>query len=132
MDLPREITDVTEITAELSCDAASAAAARNCIQAALRVWALDDLADVAILLTSELVANAVIHARSAIRVVARRTPPEVVVEVFDASPDLPVPGAGDPGRDGGRGLLIVDRLASRWGVEPAESGKVVWFALRAA
>ncbi len=129
MGTPRE---VPQVVAEFECQAAAATAARAYVGAALRVWDLDDLSEVAALLTTELVANAVVHARSSVRVVARHEPAELVVEVFDRVPDLPAPTQPTPEQEHGRGLYLVDRLATRWGVEPSEDGKVVWFALRCA
>lgn len=81
------------------------------------------------LLTAEVVANAVVHgptgAEVAVKVV--RKPGGVRVEVCDQSTELPTirPLTGPP--LGGRGLTIVDTLASAWGVAPLDGGKIVWF-----
>jgi anti-sigma regulatory factor (Ser/Thr protein kinase) len=85
------------------------------------------------LVVSELVTNAVEHARStvelALALVDRTT---VRVEVADDGPGQPVvldPGIGD---EAGRGLVIVDGLVDRWGIErdPARPGKRVWAEVR--
>ena len=90
--------------------------------------------EVAALLVSELVANAVRHgaaADGAGDVVLRVLPGRegvLRVEVDDASADLP-PSSSDPGprAESGRGLLLVDELAQRWGAQPIPGGKRVWF-----
>ena len=88
----------------------------------------------AALLVSELVTNAIVHARSQFRVrVSVRPVPRVEVE--DDSPALPEPPPAettvsvDDIEPGGLGMAIVDRLASRWGTERTTNGKVVWFEL---
>lgn len=77
------------------------------------------------LLTSELVTNAVIHARTP--VVLTVTFAEcITVEVRDHAPGQPEMSAPDVG---GWGLRLVDRLSVRWGVSSADPGKIVWFEL---
>lgn len=105
--------------------------ARELVRVALGVWHLDDLGEVAALLTSEVVTNAVLHAGRVLRLIVEPTPPEVLVEVFD--PDvaaIPHVAAPDLGDEHGRGLLLVDQLAAQWGHRSVDGGKVVWFALR--
>lgn len=96
----------------------------------------DDLIDDALLLVTELVSNAVRHGHSGIVLRVRAAPPGIGVAVADAGTSLPPrPGEiGLPGADAvtGRGLAIVDAVASEWGVtahDPAP-GKTVWFELR--
>ncbi len=119
-------------SAEFECDPAAAAAARAFVEAALQVWDLDDLAEVAVLLTSELVTNVILHARTSLRVEISHEAPEVVVAVHDRSSRLPLVPGLDTLAEGGRGLRLVGALAARWGVQPTSEGKAVWFALRAA
>ncbi|WP_432097480.1 ATP-binding protein [Streptomyces sp. bgisy100] len=106
----------------------SAAAARRLVRVALAAWGLDDLADDGTLIVSELVSNAVRHARrESIRVVIDR--PEarrVRIGVVDFSQACPVrgnPGATD---ESGRGLALVGELAEAWGTDPLPWGKRVW------
>jgi anti-sigma regulatory factor (Ser/Thr protein kinase) len=89
--------------------------------------ALDDAGiDALKLLVSEVVANVVVHARTAMQVRAHVTPGRVRVEVSDDLPPDPLVRA----RQGDAfGLRLVDALATRWGVEPMPGGKVVWFEL---
>lgn len=90
-----------------------------------------DLIEDAQLLASEIVSNAVRYGRPDITLRVRLHPPGIGIAVIDAGADLPVlprerPASSEPS---GRGLLIVDALASAWGVTPTElpPGKAVWF-----
>ncbi|WP_030549300.1 ATP-binding protein [Streptomyces albus] len=116
----------------LPCEPKSAAAARRLVRAALAAWGMEDLADDGVLVVSELVSNAVRHARShAIRVtVTRPGPTRVRIGVVDKSARTPVvrePGDED---EGGRGLALVGALAEDWGTDTLPWGKRVWAQLR--
>lgn len=88
-----------------------------------------DSAFAAELLVSELVTNAVLHARTDIRVSVDQHGDVVRIGVADFSPRQVrmVRRSAESGT--GRGLLLVDGIATRWGIEPLERGKVVWFEL---
>ncbi|MEU2602256.1 ATP-binding protein [Streptomyces hirsutus] len=109
----------------------SAATARRLVRVALSVWGLDDLADDGALIISELVSNAVQHARrESIRVVIDRPgAARVRVGVVDFSKVLPVRREPDPERESGRGLALVGELAKTWGTELLPWGKWVWAEL---
>jgi anti-sigma regulatory factor (Ser/Thr protein kinase) len=92
--------------------------------------AVEALASDVALVTSELASNAVRHAATPFEVVLDFSSGHVRVEVRDASPAVPRGGAADDGATG-RGLGVVDRLASSWGVDATDRGKVVWAQLRA-
>lgn len=79
------------------------------------------------LLVSELVTNAVLHAASAPRIEVQLGRASVRVAVRDDDPSLPARRTPDLDRPGGRGLQLVEELASRWGAEASHGGKVVWF-----
>jgi len=101
--------------------------ARDFATATLKGWGVPAglRADI-VLLTSELVANAVLHGWPPIELRLRATTAQVIVEVFDAAPFLPRklrPGSSD---ERGRGLQLVAMLADRWGTRPTGSGKAVW------
>lgn len=90
--------------------------------------------DAAVLLTDELVTNAVVHAQSPLRLQLELRADRLRVAVTDESPRLPSPRRQDPvdeGLDavaeGGRGLRLVELIASRWGVDPLPVGKRIWF-----
>ena len=51
----------------------------------------------------------------------------LLIETSDDNPSPPVVGRSTPTSEGGRGMLLVDALARRWGVRPAGDRKVVWF-----
>ena len=104
-----------------------------------RAWLADrldglseDVVSDALILTSELVTNAVVHGRPEATLSMLRTPRTLRVAVADHGQGLPVvcdQSLGSP-RVSGRGLLIVNRLAAAWGVDRDEpSGKTVWFTL---
>lgn len=110
-------------------DAANVGAARRFVRDITR----DDQdldADTLVLLVSELASNAVLHARSPFRVTVDQDRSRVRVEVADASPDLPAVHRRDPLSSTGRGMRLVADHADRWGTEPTDPGKVVWFELR--
>jgi len=113
------------------------AAARRFVLETLRSWqvqASDDLLADAELLTSELVTNAVVHARTPVQVTCRADGSEVEVSVLDLQPGRTIHGgadrAGDTDRATGRGLLLPAALSSSWGVTYAPDAKAVWFRLR--
>ncbi|TQF03815.1 ATP-binding protein [Kitasatospora acidiphila] len=85
-------------------------------------------AETLVLLVSELVTNAVVHAGSpaVLRLVWPRGEGPVRVEVADASGTAPRPRHACPGATSGRGLELVDLLAARWGWCPQGGGKLVW------
>jgi anti-sigma regulatory factor (Ser/Thr protein kinase) len=96
----------------------------------LAAWDCDDPDEVAMLLTSEVVANAVRHAATACAVRVNLEGDLLRVEVADGSPALPRPRRPGPEDLGGWGLLLVESFARQWGAEPTPTGKVVWFTVR--
>ena len=121
---------------------AAAAAARRFVRQILqswdiaaRTWDPDRLVDDAVLLTSELVTNAVVHAGTALDVTCRLTSGELEVAVRDRHParTLPdIPKATSTSAERGRGLLLPSALASSWGVTYARTAKAVWFRMSLA
>ena len=86
--------------------------------------------DDVLLLVSELVTNAVVHAGSPAVVRLDADVERIKVAVADRDGEG-APRIAEPQlfSSSGRGVLLVDRLAARWGVEPQVAGKVVWFEL---
>jgi anti-sigma regulatory factor (Ser/Thr protein kinase) len=80
-------------------------------------------------LVSELATNAVLHARTAFRIRVWSDRDRIRVAVSDLSVHGPVARAYAPSQPTGRGLMIVESLADRWGVTPEEGGKSVWFEI---
>jgi anti-sigma regulatory factor (Ser/Thr protein kinase) len=92
----------------------------------------DDQLQVLLVLTSELVTNAVLHARTAFVLGITTSDTAVLVTVGDRAPGRPRMPDPSHGRESGRGILLVGELADDWGVlfEPDSQGKCVWFLLR--
>ena len=88
----------------------------------------DGVVDTVELLTSEVVTNAIIHGRSGPQLAVEVDGTVVRVAVHDLSPEVPVRRLGQVDDVSGRGVVIVEELASAWGVEREGSGaKRVWF-----
>ncbi|MBU3867022.1 ATP-binding protein [Streptomyces sp. 4503] len=111
----------------------AAALARRMVRTVLDTWHLPQLADDAALVTSELVANAVDHARGRCMrlTVTRAGEYRVRLAVIDKSHDEPVRKAPIPSEERGRGLAVVDAFSAAWGVDPLPWGKRVWSELEA-
>ncbi|WUX86314.1 ATP-binding protein [Streptomyces sp. NBC_01426] len=86
--------------------------------------------DDVLLLVSEVVTNACLHAGGPRELVLRHAPGRLRVEVSDDNPEPPRRRvSGDRGRPGGHGLVVLERLARSWGAQPsggAGVGKTVW------
>lgn len=112
----------------------SVATARAFVRDTLQGWGFSDVVDDAVVLTSELVTNAVIHAGTAADVECLRYDTGVRVEVSDHYPERELPlhdvhRQAHPDHEGGRGLLLCSALATRWGVQYSPETKQVWFHL---
>jgi DNA-binding NarL/FixJ family response regulator len=116
-----------EVATKFDAAPASAGQARRVATAAMRQWGAGELEDVVNLLVSELVANAVRHTNSDIEVVVLRLAESVRVEVHDRSSAVPEARVAGPDAESGRGMALVESLASRWGVDARPDGKSVWF-----
>jgi anti-sigma regulatory factor (Ser/Thr protein kinase) len=112
---------------ELPADHTAAARARHFVGDTLRGWGCDHAVADAELLVSELVTNAVLHARSPARLKVERDPVSLRVSVCDSSTAPPRVRDYGPSAVTGRGMLLVDRIAQRWGVDLDGNGKCVWF-----
>ena len=92
-----------------------------------------DRLDEALLLVSELVTNAILHARSAVQLTMIVLDGAVRFEVRDTGAALPAVRPPSETSLNGRGLSLLDAVADRWGVEQRTPrrgpGKVVWFEL---
>ena len=122
--------NASAITLPHAADAAAVARAYLRRQAhLLHPPTLDD----ALILTSELVTNAIRHGRPAVTLAIQLEPSALTVVVTDTGPERPplVPLTPHPDSPTGRGLVIVDAFATRWGVtpQPGSPGKAVWFVL---
>ncbi|RSS73326.1 PAS domain S-box protein [Streptomyces sp. WAC06614] len=105
--------------------------ARHMIGAAVRAWGARDRTDEIELVADELIVNALMHTDGPAIVTLRVLPGHgterrLRVEVADRSSALPRRREAGESGVSGRGLMLVDRLADVWGVEPRGSGKCVW------
>ncbi|MDX6204466.1 MAG: hypothetical protein QOF39_523 [Frankiales bacterium] len=85
--------------------------------------------DRALLLTSEVVTNAILHARTPMRLIAGVEGGQVVVRVFDGLQVAPRRRTYRQDAGTGRGMHLVETLADDWGVDQTSAGKCVWFAV---
>lgn len=90
----------------------------------------DDVCDDVVLLVSELVTNAIRYASPPVRLELQSCDQDVVVTVTDGSCEHPTARQADDQAEGGRGMLLVDRLASDHGVRVDAPGKAVWARVR--
>lgn len=101
---------------------------RSLLWTTFACWDADkDRLDDAALVLSELVGNAVRHARGeTLQVRLRREQDVLRIAVLDDSRDGPVPRVASFEDESGRGMLIIEALSRRWGWEPRATGKIVW------
>ena len=105
-------------------------AGRRLVAGALSEWDLEELSYTATLLTSEVLTNAVLHARTPIVLTVERTAPALVtISVQDGS--VHVPRRRQHGKEAttGRGLLLLDQLAQSWNIRSQANGKTLTFTV---
>lgn len=108
----------------------SAALARRFVTDTLAEWSLGAISDAALLVASELAANAVTHADSAFRIQLSLTPRTLRIDVVDFGYGTPEPRPPSTSAEHGRGLLLIDALTTAWGIDDsADEGKIVWAEL---
>lgn len=109
-------------------DLRSAGEARAMVRRTLAGWCDEELLDDIALCVSELVTNAVVHARSEPRILVHVRPSVIHVEISDDSDVMPVVKNADPHDTSGRGMAILGGLSDRWGSRRRSgAGKTVWF-----
>ncbi|MDT4990294.1 MAG: hypothetical protein QOH97_186 [Actinoplanes sp.] len=114
----------------------SVGTARRLVSVACEAWDVPDLLYPARLVLSELVGNAVQHARTDMVVTVRRRDTTLHVSVCDNDPRFPhlrhprEPQPGPAQSERRHGLLIVETLSAAWGVIPTRTGKMVWATMR--
>ena len=109
--------------------ARSTTQARRFVLSALSDWGLDGLRDTAALLTSEVVTNSVLHARTDVEVSISRLDDGVAIEVSDGSRRAPVRRLQLDEATTGRGVELLQQLAGQWDVTLHADGKTVRFTL---
>ena len=113
----------------LTGEARDAVTARRFVRDTLSEWGASAHSDSAVLLVSELVANAALHAKTEVAVRLQLQPRTLRLEVSDGSPRLPLLRKYGAHSTTGRGLAMVVALAQRWGVQAVDGGKAVWVEL---
>jgi anti-sigma regulatory factor (Ser/Thr protein kinase) len=115
--------------AKFPCAAASAGAARRFVRSACAGLVNDEVVEIAVLLTSELVTNSVVHGRSAVTVAVSAPNGVLRVAVTDNNSQRPTLEPAEQIGERGRGMALVDAISTAWGVTPVGEGKTVWFTL---
>lgn len=124
MSVDAAVEQVTDLPAE----PVSAGRARRFVTATLLGWGCSAVLDATVLLTSEVVTNALLHSGAAsIRLRLVLLADAVRIEVDDDSPALPRARQFGPQSGTGRGLALVEAAARSWGSVPTAHGKTVWF-----
>jgi anti-sigma regulatory factor (Ser/Thr protein kinase) len=126
---PAVKVEVIEVRTVLTPHPTSVGVARRFVRDVLKTRRIDDgVVSTVELLTSEVVTNAIVHARSGPQLAVEVNDGVVRVAVRDLGPGLPVRRLGRLDDVSGRGVVIVEELATAWGVERERNGaKRVWF-----
>ncbi|POX55299.1 protein phosphatase [Streptomyces sp. Ru71] len=123
---PRPLPADNVASLELAFEPESAARARSLTSERLAHWRLEDLTFSAELIVSELVTNAIRHARGPVSLRLIRTQNRLICAVSDGSSTSPHPRRAKLGEEGGRGLFLVAQFAARWGTRHTADGKIIW------
>jgi anti-sigma regulatory factor (Ser/Thr protein kinase) len=114
------------LSVELPPEPASATRARQLARDRLAVVCEPEVLDTVALLVTELVTNSILHARTPLQLEIEARPHCIRVCVEDTSPQQPEVHHYDADAVTGRGLALVEHLATSWGVDRTPTGKVVW------
>ena len=127
------LTRPTELQAcrvRLTASPAAAGEARSQVRAAIRAWDIPVEEDIAVLLTSELVTNAIGHETGeSVTLAVTCSFGQLRVEVHDTSRTFPVLVDAAADAEAGRGLMLVASLSASWGIKRTPAGKAVYFTL---
>ena len=116
-----------EASIELAPEPTALRVARRFVDETLTDWGLGPACDDARLIASELSTNAMLHARTDFRVTLRSDGRgHLRIEVRDGTGPMPTPVTPSQDATSGRGLVLVDALATSWGTRVDGDGKVVW------
>lgn len=125
---PVEVIDDDQACRRFEPTPFAAPAARRFATSTLAAWGLELLRDRVELAVSEMTTNAILHARSRFTVELTRGPDRVQLKVADAGASMASESQpmAEESATGGRGIPLVNAIASRWGIDLAESGKTIW------
>ena len=127
---PTRPTELQGCRTQLAAGPSAAAEARRQVRAAVCTWDIPVDPDVAVLLTSELVTNAIRHEVSGmISLAVTCSRDQLRVDVYDTSRSLPMVVEAAVDAETGRGLMLVATLSAEWGFYRTAAGKAVYFAL---
>ena len=127
---PTRPTELHRCRVRLTTGPAAAAEARSQVRAAICAWDLPVDPSVAILLTSELVTNAIWHeAGETVTLAITCSCDQLRVDVHDTSCSMPVLVDAPADAETGRGLMLVATLSAEWGFYRTPAGKAVYFTL---
>ena len=116
-------TDALELEPRLD----TSSVARGHVRSRLLAWGLDDLVDPVLLLTSEVVTNALLHSGTRLVLTVARDGAGVRVEVADGSAVPPVQRRHSTSASTGRGVQLLEAVADEWGWTATSTGKLVWY-----
>ena len=127
---PTRPTELYQRRVRLTRKPAAAAEARSQVRVAIRDWKIPVDPDIALLLASDLVTNAIMHgAGETLTLAIRCSRGHLRIDVYDQSRSLP-PGLDLPaGTDAGRGLVLVAALSTEWGSFRTPAGQAMYFTL---
>jgi len=127
---PTRPTEMQLCRVRLTAGPAAPAEARSHVKAAISAWDCPVEADIAVLLTSELVTNAIGHETGeTITLAVTCSFGQLRVDVHDTSRTLPVLVDAAADAEAGRGLMLVATLSATWGICRTPAGKAVYFTL---
>ncbi|MDJ1131300.1 SpoIIE family protein phosphatase [Streptomyces iconiensis] len=129
--VPGRTTAPSHVSATIDrADPRALHAARRTLRRALEDWSMETVAETAELLASELATNALLHTEGSVTftagLVGHHDGRVLRLSVTDASSSAPRRRAATEQSASGRGLMLIEELASNWGVEPRGNGKRVW------
>jgi anti-sigma regulatory factor (Ser/Thr protein kinase) len=127
--MPEPVASASAASTDLPNDVTAPMLGRRFVAAALTALGLEQHAETAALLASELVTNALVHAEAPYRIAVESGDGVLRIGVTDATFAAPHRPSAIEHATSGRGIHLVDSLTTRWGVQTLAAGKTVWFEL---
>jgi CheY-like chemotaxis protein/anti-sigma regulatory factor (Ser/Thr protein kinase) len=121
--------DVREVGVSLPNDPSSPGTARRLVTKACLDWGCGEVIDAALLVVTELVTNAVVHAGSTCDLRVQLRDGVLRLEVDDEGGGTPDLQSSSDSEEHGRGLFLVSAMSTSWGIGPTTAGKTVWAEL---
>jgi anti-sigma regulatory factor (Ser/Thr protein kinase) len=127
---PTRPTELHQRRLRLTREPTAAAEARSQVRAVIRAWKVPVDPDIAVLLTSDLVTNAITHGDGeTVTLAIRCSRGHLRIDVYDTSRSLPMAVDEPAGTQTGRGLVLVAALSTEWGSFRTPAGEAVYFTL---